>query len=119
MVPGREAHRYGILQARTAGSGRQLLDGLIEKPARYEQATAYVNISRALLPGDALPYFSKLTPAASGEYQATDAIAACARDTLIHPVAGRYYDCGNPAGWLAANNAAARARCLSPQVPGQ
>jgi UTP--glucose-1-phosphate uridylyltransferase len=120
-VPGRDAHRYGILQARTDGCGHQLLDGLIEKPARYEQATAYVNISRALLPGDALPYFSKLTPAASGEYQATDAIAAYARDhdTLIHSVAGRYYDCGSPAGWLAANNAAARARGLSPHEPGQ
>ncbi|MFL4910746.1 hypothetical protein ACJ6WF_48560 [Streptomyces sp. MMS24-I2-30] len=21
---------------------------------------------------------------------------------LIHPVTGRYFDCGNPAGWLAA-----------------
>jgi UTP--glucose-1-phosphate uridylyltransferase len=120
-VPGRDAHRYGILQARTAGRGHQVLEGLIEKPARYEQATAYVNISRALLPGDALPYFSKLTPAASGEYQATDAITAFARDhdTLIHPVAGRYYDCGSPAGWLAANNAAARARGLTPGEPGR
>jgi UTP--glucose-1-phosphate uridylyltransferase len=118
-VPGRDAHRYGILQARTGDRGHQLLDDLIEKPARYEQSTAYVNISRALLPGDAVPYFSKLTPAANGEYQATDAITAFARDhdTLIHPVAGRYYDCGSPAGWLAANNAAARAR--SSQEPGQ
>jgi UTP--glucose-1-phosphate uridylyltransferase len=120
IVPGREAHRYGILQARTTTRGHRLLDGLTEKPARYGEATAFINISRALLPAEALPYFSKLTPAASGEYQATEAIAAFARDhdTLIHAVTGRYFDCGNPAGWLAANNAAARARGLSPQETG-
>ena len=120
-VPGREAHRYGIFQARTTAHGHELLDDIIEKPDQYPQATAYINVSRALLPGDALPYFQKLTPAASGEYQATDAITAFARDhgTLIHPVDGRYFDCGNPAGWLAANNAAARARGLSTQQAGQ
>jgi len=120
-VPGRDAHRYGILRARATTRGHQLLSGLTEKPARYRQSTAYINISRALLPAEALPYFSKLTPAASGEYQATEAIAAFARDhdTLIHPVTGRYFDCGNPAGWLAANNAAARARSLSPQETGR
>jgi UTP--glucose-1-phosphate uridylyltransferase len=121
MVPGREAHRYGIFQARTIGHGHQLLDDIIEKPDQYPQATAYINVSRALLPGDALPYFQKLTPAASGEYQATDAITAFARDhdTLIHPVDGRYFDCGNPTGWLAANNAAARARGLAARQAGQ
>jgi UTP--glucose-1-phosphate uridylyltransferase len=120
-IPGEAARRYGILQTRTSPRGHQLLDDLIEKPGQYQQATAYINISRALLPGEALPYFQKLAPAASGEYQATDAIGAFARDhaTLIHPVTGHYYDCGNPAGWLAANNAAARAQDLSPQGPDQ
>lgn len=116
-APGHDAHRYGIIQARTAANGHELLDDIIEKPGRYPQATAYINVSRALLPGDALPYFQKLTPAPSGEYQATDAITAFARDhdTLVRPVVGRYFDCGNPVGWLAANNAAARARGLSTQ----
>jgi len=120
-VPGQQAHRYGILQARSAAHGHELLDDIIEKPDGYPQATAYINISRALLPGDAIPYFQKLTPAATGEYQATDAIAAFARDhdTLIHPIAGRYFDCGSPTGWLAANNAAARARGLAPEDTGQ
>lgn len=120
-VPGREAHRYGVFQARTTAHGRELLDDIIEKPDQYPRATAHINVSRALLPGDALPYFQKLTPAASGEYQATDAITAFARDhdTLIHPVDGRYFDCGNPAGWLAANNAAARARGLAARQAGQ
>jgi len=107
-VPGHDAHRYGILHPRTTPRGHQLLDHLLEKPAGYQQATAYINISRTLLPATAIPYFEKLTPAANGEYQATDAIAAFARDhdLLIHPITGRYFDCGNPTGWLAANNAA-------------
>ncbi|MGW4758516.1 sugar phosphate nucleotidyltransferase [Streptomyces chartreusis] len=115
-VPGHDAHRYGILQPRTSPRGHQMLEELLEKPTGYQQPTAYINISRTLLPSDALPYFEKLAPAANGEYQATDAILAFARDhdLLIHPVTGRYFDCGNPAGWLAANNAAAHAQGLNP-----
>ncbi|WP_406451973.1 sugar phosphate nucleotidyltransferase [Streptomyces sp. NBC_00876] len=109
-VPGADAHRYGILSPRTSGQGHQVLDAIVEKPTEYRQPSAYINISRTLLPGDAVPYFDSLKPAANGEYQATDAVAAYARDhdVLIHPVRGQYYDCGNTAGWLAANNAAAQ-----------
>ncbi len=111
-VPGDTAHRYGILQPRTS-DGHPVLDGLLEKPADYAETTAFINISRTLLPATALPYFEKLTPSpVNGEYQATDAIAAFARDhdVLIYPVTGQYHDCGNPAGWLSANNAAAELR---------
>lgn len=107
-VPGRDAHRYGILRTRT-GTPHLLLDGIDEKPADHPGPTAHVNISRAFLPGHATAYFEKLTPSsATGEYQATDAIEAFARDhdVVVHPVTGRYFDCGNPTGWLAANNAA-------------
>jgi UTP--glucose-1-phosphate uridylyltransferase len=80
--------------------------------------TAYINISRALLLALAVPYFDKLLPAATGEYQATYAIAAFARDhdLLIHPVIGDYHDCGSPAGLLAAATAAAGLQGLA--VPG-
>jgi UTP--glucose-1-phosphate uridylyltransferase len=118
-VPGAQAHRYGILHPRSSAAGHHVLDQLLEKPDHYGAPTAFINISRTLLPVQALPYFQKLTPAANGEYQATDAITAFARDhdVLIHPVTGQYHDCGNTAGWLAANNAAALAQGLS--IPGQ
>ncbi|MFE4829860.1 sugar phosphate nucleotidyltransferase [Streptomyces sp. NPDC056672] len=108
-VPGTDAHRYGILTHRTTAAGHPVLHDIVEKPRHYKDTTAHINISRALLPADALNYFAKLDPAANGEYQATDAIAAYSRDhdVLIHPVTGQYHDCGNPQGWLAANNAAA------------
>ncbi|MFF4583354.1 sugar phosphate nucleotidyltransferase [Streptomyces sp. NPDC001373] len=115
-VPGDAAHRYGILTPRTMTTGHQVLDSIAEKPTNYAQSTAYINISRTLLSGEAVSYFEKLQPSTgNGEYQATDAIAAYARDhdVLIHPVAGAYHDCGNTAGWLAANTAAARAHGIS------
>ncbi|MFE3505310.1 sugar phosphate nucleotidyltransferase [Kitasatospora sp. NPDC059146] len=118
-VPGTQAGRYGILNPRTGpGNAVRILDTLLEKPTVYERPTAFINISRVLLPGEAIRYFEKLLPAPSGEYQATDAIAAFARDheLLIHPVAGQYHDCGSPAGLLAAGVAAARVQGLS--IPG-
>jgi UTP--glucose-1-phosphate uridylyltransferase len=107
-VPGADAHRYGVLRPRPTEAG-PMLDRLLEKPDSYGEPAAFVNISCILLPSAALPYFRKVTPAANGEYQATDAVTAFARDhdVLIHTITGRYYDCGSPAGWLAANNAAA------------
>ncbi|WNV84741.1 sugar phosphate nucleotidyltransferase [Umezawaea sp. Da 62-37] len=113
-IPGADAHRYGTLSPRISTSGHQVLETIVEKPRDYHEATAYINISRTLLSADALVYFAKLTPAPNGEYQATDAISAYARDhdILIHPITGRYYDCGNPAGLLAATNAAALAQGL-------
>ncbi|MFI1184294.1 sugar phosphate nucleotidyltransferase [Streptomyces sp. NPDC020799] len=118
IVPGNDAHRYGVLTPREARDGYHVLKGLLEKPSGYELPYAYINISRTLLPATALRHFEKLAPAANGEYQATDAIAEWAHDNdlLIHPINGHYYDCGNPAGLLAANNAAAHAQGLT--VPG-
>lgn len=117
-VPGTQAHRYGILTPRTGPGSQQLLDTLLEKPRVYEQPVAYINISRALLPAAALRYFEKLGPATNGELQATDAIAAFARDhgLLIHQVTGDYHDCGTPTGLLAAAVSAARAQGLD--IPG-
>ncbi|OON82645.1 hypothetical protein B1H18_00845 [Streptomyces tsukubensis] len=115
-VPGAQAHRYGVLTTRTSARGHRVLDAIVEKPSSHPGTTAYINISRTLLPSDSLAYFNKVTPAANGEYQATDAIAAYARDhdVLVHPVRGQYHDCGNPAGWLGANNAAAVIASLNP-----
>jgi UTP--glucose-1-phosphate uridylyltransferase len=109
-VPGSQAHHFGVLSSRTTAAGHQILATITEKPASCPQPTAHISISRALLPASSLAYFGKLQPAASGEYQTTDAINAYAadNDVLIWPVQGHYYDCGNPAGWLAANNAAAQ-----------
>ncbi|WP_460391108.1 sugar phosphate nucleotidyltransferase [Actinophytocola sediminis] len=107
-VPGTDAHHYGVLTPRTTTDTHPLLAEIIEKPHHHPHPTAYINISRTLLPADSVIYFDKLRPAPNGEYQATDAINAYARDhpVAIHPITGDYHDCGNTTGWLTANNAA-------------
>ncbi|MGP4027217.1 sugar phosphate nucleotidyltransferase [Actinomadura sp. 3N407] len=107
-VPGADAHRYGVLIERPGPLS--LLDHLEEKPADYTGPTAHVNISRYLLPGSFSTYLDKVRPAGNGEYQLTDAIHDLAQDhdALIHPIHGTYHDCGDPAGLLSANLAAAR-----------
>ncbi|WP_433259365.1 sugar phosphate nucleotidyltransferase (plasmid) [Streptosporangium sp. CA-135522] len=120
-VPGADAHRYGILTTRHDAYGNQLLAAIVEKPAHHADPVAHINISRALLSGDFIDYLDALTCAVNGEYQATDAIAAYARDhdVLVHPVAGQYHDCGSTVGWLAANLAAAQAQgTLLPPLSG-
>ncbi|WP_242911463.1 sugar phosphate nucleotidyltransferase [Actinomadura terrae] len=116
VVPGTAASRYGVLRARSGGD--MILDRLVEKPTDWTAPEAHAYLSRAVLPGDIMTYLGKLTPAANGELQITDAIndLAAASPVLIHPTTGTYLDCGDPGGMLAANLAAARAANL--QVPG-
>lgn len=110
MKPGDQAHKYGVFVTHQRDD-LLLLDRLEEKPADFTDPIAHVNISRQVLPGEFLNYLSDLKPAANGEYQITDAISNFAQDheMLVHPLAGTYFDCGDPAGWLTANNAAAEA----------
>jgi UTP--glucose-1-phosphate uridylyltransferase len=117
--PGGQAHRYGVfITARR--NDIPLLDHLDEKPADYTDPVAHINISRQVLPGEFLGYLADLKPSeANGEYQYTDAIQQLARDreVLVHPIAGTYHDCGDTAGWLAANLAAARIAGIEPRSP--
>ena len=108
--PGEQAYRYGVFITRQRDDGLLMLDHLEEKPADYTGPLAHINISRQILPGCFFDYLTELKPAASGEYQITDAIAAFLHDNemLVHPLTGTYFDCGDVAGWLSANTAAAQ-----------
>ncbi|MFE0460419.1 sugar phosphate nucleotidyltransferase [Kitasatospora sp. NPDC058965] len=102
--------RYGIVEPRAGTGSRLLLDRLRSwAPEDGQRRTAYIDISRSLLPASALPYFAAVQPAANGELRATDAITAFAADhpTLIHPILGAFHDCGTPTGLHAANTAIA------------
>lgn len=115
VVPGDSANRYGVLLTNQR-EGDLVLERLAEKPANYTEPTAHAFISRGVFPGEFMTYLDKLQPSpASGEYQITDAITSLAaeRDVLVHPVTGAYLDCGDPAGLLAANLAAANAAGLA------
>ncbi|WP_194823104.1 sugar phosphate nucleotidyltransferase [Micromonospora sp. S-DT3-3-22] len=111
VVEGSRARLYGVVSTREGGAGTRLYSGMVEKPQDWGEPTAFVNISRYLLPGAIAPYFRALRPdQETGEFQTTDVINAYAadHDILVSPASGDYYDCGNVSGWLAANNAVAR-----------
>lgn len=44
------------LQGRDAPGGHQVREDLLERPAAYSDPTAFIDISRTLLPADAIPY---------------------------------------------------------------
>ncbi|MDG4832989.1 sugar phosphate nucleotidyltransferase [Solwaraspora sp. WMMD1047] len=109
-VDGTQAYRYGVLSTANRDADTHIFTGIVEKPRDWQKPTCFVNISRYYLPADITGYFDRLRPDPStGEYQTTDVIEAYATDheTLVSPITGTYYDCGNINGWLAANNAAA------------
>lgn len=106
-VPGTDAQHYGLPQPGPTPNGHLLLAGLRERPANYREPTAYISVSRALLPAAAIPYLQAIRPAANGELQVTAAFAAD-HDGLLHLLTGHYYDCGNALGLLTAGFAAAR-----------
>lgn len=108
-VPRELTYRYGIVSTRTH-NGVDVLDGAVEKPAPEDAPTNLASISRFLLTPAVYPYLEALRPdPKNGEYLSIAALLAYAQDhpVVVHQIAGTYHDCGNTAGWLAANNAVA------------
>jgi UTP--glucose-1-phosphate uridylyltransferase len=111
VLDGERAAHYGVL--RTDGARPARLVDLQDKPGRLPPGRYPVAVGRALLPSGFMAHLDDVEPSpATGEYQVTDAFQSFARAAavLVHPVQGRYYDCGDVRGWLAANAAAADRR---------
>jgi UTP--glucose-1-phosphate uridylyltransferase len=109
-VPWDRVSRYGVVKVREQ-NGIRLLDGAVEKPARKDAPSNLASISRFLLGPDFFDALDELKPDdKSGEYLSIAALINYAQDhsVLVHTITGEYHDCGQPNGWLQANNAAAR-----------
>lgn len=109
-VPRDRVSRYGIIRTREH-HGYEVLDGAVEKPSLEEAPSNLASISRFLLGRDFFVVLDALDPdPKSGEYLSISALINYAQDNpvLVHKIAGEYHDCGQPNGWLEANNAAAR-----------
>jgi len=109
-VPWDRVSRYGVVKIREQ-NGVRLLDGAVEKPARDDAPSNLASISRFLLSPDFFEALDELKPDDnSGEYLSIAALINYAQGhpVLVHTIAGEYHDCGQPNGWLQANNAAAR-----------
>lgn len=108
-VPWEQVSRYGVVKVRD-DNGNLLLDGAVEKPAREDAPSNLASISRFLLGPDFFTALDDLKPDdKSGEYLSIAALINYAKShrVLVHTITGEYHDCGQPSGWLQANNAAA------------
>jgi len=103
--PADEIGRYGVL-ALGSREGREVLTGIVEKPAPGTAPSNLANLGKYVLTPTLLDYVDNLKPdPRSGEYYVIDAIQACAREHAVgvYRATGRHLDAGNPAGWLEAN----------------
>lgn len=114
-VPREHTNRYGILdvEADSGGvGGLASIRGLVEKPAPDEAPSTLSIIGRYILQPEIFTALSGGKRGAGGEIQLTDAMATLIGSQPFHGLrfAGTRYDCGDKAGYVAANVAFALAR---------
>jgi UTP--glucose-1-phosphate uridylyltransferase len=106
-----EAHKFGIVSLKVTSDG-PVVTGLVEKPAPGTAPTNLFISGRYILDPEIFALLENQAPGAGGEVQLTDALVALMRDRTIRPLEflGTTYDCGSPAGFVAANIGLARER---------
>lgn len=122
-VPREHTDRYGILDVESdegAVGGLAAIRGLVEKPAPAAAPSTLSIIGRYILQPEIFDALDGGTRGAGGEIQLTDAMAALIGRQPFHGqrFAGTRYDCGDKAGYVAANLAFALARDdIAPSLP--
>ena len=106
-----EAHKFGIVSLKPTAEG-PLVNGLIEKPAPGTASTNLYMSGRYVLQPEIFGILENQEPGAGGEIQLTDALIELMKTQEIRPFefTGRTFDCGSPAGFVAANLHLALAR---------
>jgi UTP--glucose-1-phosphate uridylyltransferase len=107
-VPSSESSRFGVVEARQGSNGSAIMTDIVEKPESVAGNPNMIHafVSRSIVTAEIFTVLDALEPSPrSGELQWTDALTAFGRQTevAVWPVAGRYFDCGNVGGWVAAN----------------
>ncbi len=99
-----ETHKFGIVSLKQTLTGN-LVDGLVEKPAPGTAPSNLFISGRYILQPEIFSILENQTPGAGGEVQLTDAMITLMQDQEIRAFefGGRTFDCGNPAGFVAAN----------------
>ena len=106
-----DAHKFGIVSLKPTSDG-PLITGMVEKPAPGTAPTNLYISGRYILHPEIFALLENQAPGAGGEIQLTDALLALLANQRIRPFeyAGRTFDCGTPAGFVAANIAFAMQR---------
>jgi UTP--glucose-1-phosphate uridylyltransferase len=121
-VPRDQTRKYGILDVAKDDKREGALvaiKGLVEKPAPEEAPSTLSIIGRYILQPEIFDFLEKGERGAGGEIQLTDAMARMIATSPFHGYRfrGTRYDCGDKAGYIAANLAFALERPdLAPAV---
>ena len=104
-VPADQTFRYGILDPDGEDGPLVGIKGLVEKPAPEDAPSNLAIIGRYILDPQIMTVLDKGKTGAGGEIQITDAMADLIGTVNMNGLrfSGTRYDCGNKAGFLAAN----------------
>ena len=97
--------RYGILDVGEDDGTVASVTGLVEKPAPKDAPSTLSIVGRYVLQPEVFGHLLRKKVGAGGEIQLTDAMANLIGDQPFHGVRfqGDRYDCGDKAGFVAAN----------------
>jgi len=100
-----ETGRYGILDVADDDGRLATVKGLVEKPDPKDAPSTLSIIGRYILMPEVFDYLAEKQKGAGGEIQLTDAMAKLIDHQPFHGLRfeGTRFDCGNKAGFLAAN----------------
>jgi UTP--glucose-1-phosphate uridylyltransferase len=118
-VPREHTHRYGIVTPGAARGRLTEVRGLVEKPKPADAPSTLAAIGRYILEPAVMDKLEAKKLGAGGEIQLTDAMAELIGGQPFHAQTfeGTRYDCGDKAGYIAANVALALARPdIGPEV---
>ncbi len=108
-VPDAETHRYGIVTPGHVDGDLVEVLGLVEKPARGTAPSNLMIPGRYILQPEVMRVLETQARGAGNEIQLTDAMAQMIGAQPFHAYnfPGRRFDCGDKAGYVAANLALA------------
>ncbi|MEL6570192.1 MAG: sugar phosphate nucleotidyltransferase [Pseudomonadota bacterium] len=95
-------NNYGSLDIAEDDGKVLSLKNIVEKPDPLEAPSTYAVVGRYILQPEVLKTLSTARPKANGRIELTDAIAT-QKDLFAYRFDGSHYDCGQPAGYAAAN----------------
>ncbi|MDH6233100.1 UTP--glucose-1-phosphate uridylyltransferase [Mesorhizobium soli] len=113
-----DTHKFGIVSLKPTADD-QVVTGLVEKPAPGTAPSNLFISGRYILQPEIFDILERQAPGAGGEIQLTDAMITLIENQEIRPFefCGRTFDCGSPAGFVAANLHMATARAdLAPYI---
>lgn len=111
-VPSGETHKYGVITPGRADGDLVEVLGLVEKPGPGTAPSNLMIPGRYILQPEVMHVLAEQQRGAGGEIQLTDAMARMIGSTPFHAFrfGGRRFDCGDKAGFIAANIALALER---------